>query len=409
MPPVPTTIASLQAVLKRVYDKQAEIIAFDNHPFFGRVPKSTNFGGLNFTQTVRFVGGQGVSTDFTEALNNRTPNDYRQFVINRFSRFGIGSITGEAIKAAMGDMMTMANGLQDAMDGLFTTIGIQAATDLYRSGSGTIARGATLLSPTRLQLAIPSDAIHIGVGATLGSSPTDGTGPANIGSVKLVKVDVESGIIESAVPWAVGIAGFLATDFLFPAGNYSLLATNQTCMPGLAGWIPATAPLAGDNFFGVDRSVAPVELAGQRIQGNGDPREETWQRAMALAARFGAKVTDGYMHPDDLAKLTISLGSQVRRTDEKSTNPNVGYASAEVTGPTGTIKLFGDPDCPQGIAYALKLSDWELKSLGEMPGFLMLDGEKILREAAADAYQFRIGYYAALRCKVPKNQISITW
>jgi len=414
MPPTPASIGSLSAVLKTVYDKQAEVIAFDSHPFLGRVPKSDKFGGENHVQTVRFVGGQGVSTKFTSALNNRTPNSYRKFVITRFSRYGIGSITGESIMAAKGDLYTMANGLESEIEGLFTTIGIQSAADLYRSGSGTIGRGnggaltTTFVLNDTLTLAVPSDAIHFGVGGTYETSPTDGGGPANVGSVNLVAVDMIKGTLVASVAWNVAIAGFATSDFIAPEGNYSLIGTNQTCMPGLAAWIPPVAPGPLDNLFGVNRSVAPVELAGQRINGNGDPREETWQNAMALCARFGAKITDGYMHPADLAKLTISLGSQVRR-EEKATNTNVGYQSVEVSGPTGTVKIFGDPDCPEGIAYGVKLSDWELMSLGKMPMFLMLDGSRILRESTADAYEYRIGYYAALRCKVPKNQISITW
>lgn len=414
MPPTPASIGSLSAVLKTVYDKQAEVIAFDSHPFLGRVPKNDKFGGENHVQTVRFVGGQGVSTKFTSALNNRTPNSYRKFVITRFSRYGIGSITGESILAAKGDLYTMANGLESEIEGLFTTIGIQSAADLYRSGSGTIGRGnggaltTTFVVNDTLTLAVPSDAIHFGVGGTYETSPTDGAGPANVGNVNLVAVDMLAGKLVASVAWNVAIAGFATTDYIAPEGNYSLVGTNQTCMPGLAAWIPAVAPGPTDSLFGVNRSVAPVELAGQRINGNGDPREETWQNAMALCARFGAKITDGYMHPNDLAKLTISLGSQVRR-EEKATNTNVGYQSVEVSGPTGTVKIFGDPDCPEGIAYGVKLSDWELMSLGKMPMFLMLDGNRILREASADAYEYRIGYYAALRCKVPKNQISITW
>jgi hypothetical protein len=414
MPPTPASIGSLSAVLKTVYDKQAEVIAFDSHPFLGRVPKTDKFGGDNHVQTVRFVGGQGVSTKFANALNNRTPNSYRKFIITRFSRYGIGSITGEAIEAARGDLFTMANGLESEIEGLFTTIGIQSAADLYRSGSGTIGRGnggaltTTNVANDTLTLAVPSDAIHFGVGQTLGSSLTDGSALENAGTVNLVGVDMITGTLVANVAWNVGIAGFTTADYLFPDGNYSLLGATATCMPGLAAWIPQVPPGPTDSFFGVNRSVAPVELAGQRIQGNGDPREETWQNAMALCARFGAKITDGYMHPTDLAKLTISLGSQVRR-EEKATNTNVGYESVSISGPTGTVKVFGDPDCPEGLAYGVKLSDWELMSLGKMPRFLMLDGNRILREATADAYEYRIGYYAALRCKVPKNQISIAW
>jgi len=401
--PTPASISSLEPILKTIYDDQAKVIAFYSHPLLGRVPKNEKFFGDNFVQTVRFVGGQGVSADFTKALNNRNPNQYRKFTITRFSMYGVGSITGEAIEAAQGSMYTMAEGLESEIKGLFTTIGITAAAAMYRSGSGTIGKGAALLSATVLQLASPSDAIHFGVGGTIGSSPTDGSGPQNVGTIQIVAIDMEAGTITANVGWAVGIAGFAATDFLFIDGNYNAE------MPGLLKWIPPTPPAPGDNLYGVDRSVAPVELAGMRINGQGAPREQTWQKAMALAARFGARIDEGYMHPEDLAKMTISLGSQVRRVPTPATVASVGYEAVEVVGATGTVKVYGDPDCPEGFAWGIKKSTWELRTLKAMPRFLDLDGNRILRESAADAYEFRIGYRGALRCDSPKDNICITW
>jgi hypothetical protein len=403
MAPTPASISSIEPILKTIYDKQAKVIAFDSHPFLGRVPKNETFFGDNFVQTVRFVGGQGISANFTSALNNRTPNAYRKFTITRFSAYGVGSITGEAIEAAQGSMYTMAEGLESEIKGLFTSIGINAAASLYRSGSGTIGRGAALLTAATLQLATPSDAIHFGVGATLGSSPTDGSGAQNVGTVQITAIDMEAGTITVTPNWTVGIAGFAATDYLFLDGNYNAE------MPGLLKWIPPVAPTAGDSLYGVDRSVAPVELAGMRINGGGAPREETWQRAMGLASRFGARIDEGYMHPEDLAKLTISLGSQVRRETLPATVTSVGYEAVEVSGPTGTVKIFGDPDCPEGYAWGIKKSTWELRTLKAMPRFLDLDGNRILREASADAYEFRIGYRGAVRCDSPKDNICITW
>lgn len=403
-PPIAASIATLEPVLKTVYDKQATVLAFEMHALLGQMPKVEKFGGKNFQFGVRYQGGQGRSANFTKAQNNRNPNAYDDFLITRFSDYGVGSITGEAIEAAEGDINAMVEGLQAEIDGLFETSGQSASTALYRNGSGTIGQGATLLDPVTLQLADPTAAMYFGKGMTVGSSPTDGSGPQNVGTVKLAKIDEQTGTLTAEAPgWAAGIAGFAATDFLFVDGDYNAKA------PGLLGWIPPVAPTTGDNFYGVDRSVDVVKLAGMRIDGGGAPLEETWQKAMALAQRFSAKIDKGYMHPEDLSRLTISLGSQVRRIDAKATDARVGYAGVEVVGPTGPVQIFGDADCPKGRAWGLKMSTWEYKTLGKMPRFLDHDGLRILREATADAYEFRIGYRGAPICRSPKDNISITW
>ena len=62
-------------------------------------------------------------------------------------------------------------------------------------------------------------------------------------------------------------------------------------------------------------------------------------------------------------------------------------------GPAGTVDVIPDINCQPNVAWALQLDTWSLNSLGEAPQILDLDGNNMLREASADAYEVRMGFY----------------
>ena len=70
-------------------------------------------------------------------------------------------------------------------------------------------------------------------------------------------------------------------------------------------------------------------------------------------------------------------------------------------GPAGEIKIVPDLNCNPDVIYLLQLDTWSLNSLGAAPQFLDLDDNKILRDAGADAYEVRLGYYGQLGCSAP--------
>lgn len=404
-PAIATTAAgSVGSLLKDIYDTDAPVLAYDRHPFLGMVQKNESFKGHLFIQTVRYEGGQGRSADFASAMGDQFPNAYVRFFIERFSDFFVGQISNEAMEAAQGDEYTMADGIESEISGGFTTLGISAATACYGDGSGVIGIGAALLSPTVLQLSDPEDVIHFSNNMTLqvSATPVTSVSVPRAGSALITAIDDDAGTITVGAGWVASIPGFLATDSLFVKGDLNAK------FPGLLGWIPPVVTAVP--FDGVDRSVNPVKLAGFRLNGNGNAKSDVWQKFTARAAKYSAKIDTGFMNPLDLADLTTSIGSQVRRINTKATEtPLVGYKGVEIVGSYGTINCYADPDCPQGLAWGLKMDTWELRSLGKMPRFFGGDGNKILRSATADAVEYRLGYRAALRCKAPKDNGILIW
>ncbi len=78
-----------------------------------------------------------------------------------------------------------------------------------------------------------------------------------------------------------------------------------------------------------------------------------------------------------------------------------------INGPRGPIKIVPDQNCPSDTAFMLQMDVWKLYSLGKAPKILDTDGLKMLREAASDAVEVRIGYYAQLGCRAPGFNVNL--
>jgi hypothetical protein len=191
--------------------------------------------------------------------------------------------------------------------------------------------------------------------------------------------------------------GWVNNDFLLVQGD------NNLKVKGLQAWLPFTAPTSGDNFFGVDRSVDPVALAGVRYDGSQQTIEEGLQDGLKEVSLYGDGSTDiVIMNPDSMTNLIKSLGSKVVYVDLQA-NAQIGFKGVMIEGPRGPVKVLADRNCPALFAYALQLDTWELGSVGDAPMILTYDKEglQMLRVSNADAAELRVGYYAQLHCNAP--------
>jgi hypothetical protein len=399
------TTTSLSAVLKTLYPQSAiKELCYDNNPLLGLVKKKTDFGGKNGTVSLRYAAQGGRSSVFATAQTNRSPNLYEDFIITRAKDYAVGGIDTEALRAAKGNKNALIEGLEAEMKGLTYSITRSLCASLYGNGGGAVGQIASGSASTTITLTNPADVVWFEVGDVIEASDDDGTtGSLHAGSNEITAVDRDAGTLTAAVQWDTAITGLGANDYLFHAGDFGAKLT------GLAGWLPASAPTSGDSFFGVDRSADTVRLAGIRFNGAGGPIEEVLQGAMARAFREGARVDTVLMNPVDMNSLTISLGSRTQYIRATSGDmPEVGYEAAKIVAPSGSAKVIADPNCPQGTAYGLQMDTWTLWSLGDCPGFLDDDGNKMLRDSDADSLQVRLGYYANLYCDAPGFNVRIT-
>lgn len=390
------TLATLANVLKTKYDqKKLYTLMYPDAAFLATIRKDYKFGGNNARITLRYGRPQGGSMVFATAQANKSSSNDGAFLLTRAKDYHVCSISAEALLAADGDENSILNGVKAEMDGCAMMMKRSISAQLYRNGGGQRAQIASIATNV-LTLTEPNDIVFFEVDMTLQFSAADGTsGAVRAGTTTVTAVDRDNGKITLAS--AAAITGLAANDYIFRNGDFGAAAK------GLQAWLPSTAPTAGDNFFGQDRSVDTTRLAGVRFAAtSGAAKEDTLIDCAARLGREGGLPETVYMHNFDRADIVKSLGSKAQYDVVKSTdNIPIGFKAVILDGDKGSLKLVSDPNCPRGKFFMLQADTWVIKSLGQLPQYADEDGNKMLRESNADQYEWRMRALWQLGCEAP--------
>lgn len=402
------TVTTLSNILKTKYDqKKFYQFAYMKAPLMGRMRKDEKFGGNNARISVRYSVPQGGSGTFSNAQANKTTSSDVGFLLTRGKDYQVSGISGEALDAGEGDENSIYNALKGEMDGSLRNLSRSMAISMYRNGGGARGKGdgAYSVAGTVITLATPADITNFEVGMILKLSSTDGTsGAVRAGSVNVVGVNRILGTITTNVAVNAGVTSPVNTDFIFRDGDHG--GASGILAKGLLGWLPQTAPVGGDNWFGVDRSVDTTRLAGILYNGQGGNKEETLIDAAAYAGREGATIDACYLNNLDRSDLVKSLGTKAEYEPVKSSDGVIGYKALIIQGEDGPIKVMADVNCPKGSFFMLQEDTWVAKSIKAAPRFLKADGPQFLREANADGYEWRMGAYWQIGCEAPGYNVS---
>lgn len=396
-------LTSFQSALKTVYSpEKIENLVYKKNPFFAMVPKWEQFGGENFKLPIQYSVPQGRSATFSTAASNKTSSKYKAFLLTRDQDYALASIDNETIEASMGNANAFMQAATSEIDAAILSLTRSAATALYGSGSGSVGQclSAQVSGDTTITLKQVDDVTNFEVGMEIVFSTANGGGSLKAGSVTVVGVNRDSGVItvDNVVAIASG-AGVAANDYIFVQGDY------DGKLKGLSAWLPASAP-SSSLFFNVDRTADPTRLAGIRYDGSAQPIEEALIDAAARVAREGGSPDHIFLNYSKYSELEKALGSKVQYVDTHI-NPEIGFRGMLVHGPHGTMKVIPDQNCPANRAFMLQLDTWKLYSLGKVPKIIGGDGLKMLRESNADSVEVRVGYYAQLGCKAPGYNANI--
>jgi hypothetical protein len=398
------TPALLADALKEFYtDKEMMKLAYDEHPLLAMVSKDTHWSGKEHVIPIQYARAQGRSAVFTTAQGNTAPGRYEAFKLTTSKDYGVIHIDTETIYASEGTpVRSFVAARKNEADGIIGSLGANLAMQLYRNGGGARGQIATGgITGDVITLAEPNDIVNFEVDMQLCASTADGTSGSLRDSgdtMTVTAVDRDAGTI--TVSAVANITGLAAADYLFAEGDFGALAK------GLDAWLPSAAPGA-TAFFGVDRSVEPTRLGGIRYS-DSNPLVEKFKRAVARGWREGARVTHAFLNPLDWSELEIALADRVQYDRVKSSTGEFMFDSIKMATPSGMVQFVGDPDCPKGVSYALKLSTWTFVSRGATPRVLDPDGKgEFLRQGAADGIEGRFGWFGNLGCRAPGMNIRV--
>ncbi len=396
-------LTAMNAALKELYDGQVvENLVYADNPFLAMVPKRTDFGGKYKPIPIITGVSQGRSATFANAQGNQSAVQIESFLLTRVSDYSIATIDNQTMLASRTDKMAFLEGSKLVIDGAIRSITNSLASALFRSGTGSLSQIASITAGV-IVLSNASDVVQFEVNMTLQSNATDGGTPrAALGYVTAVNRSLgQITVSATSLGGAAGSpTGWTAGDFLLVQGD------NNAKIKGLAAWLPLVPPTTTDNFFGVNRSVDTVRLAGVNYNGTAQSIEEALIDASSLLAREGGKPNVFITNFASYSALEKSLGAKVQYVqfgkDGQANPAEIGFRGILVNGANSMIKVFPDRNCPALTGYLLQMETWALESLGEAPQILRYgDGLEMLRVYNADAGEVRVGYYAQLRTNAP--------
>lgn len=388
-------LTAATAAAKELYDNQkVASVVMSSSPFLALVPKKTNFVGSQYPIAVKYGQSQGRSASFANAQTNQSAPQLKRFNVTRVRDYSIATIDRETMLASASDMGAFLDGLTLEMDSAMQTLEMSMSSAVFRSGTGSIGAISTITSGVILLTNI-SDHVQYEVNQVLQANATDGGTPRTaLGYVIAVDRTLGKVTVSATAGGAAGTpTSWAANDFLLMQGD------NNAKMAGLLAWLPTVAPTAGDSFFGVDRSVDPVRLAGFRADYSNMSLEEAFNTGSSELSRLGGKPNYAIVNNTTWTAIQNALGSKVQIVDIKS-DVGIGFRGLVIQGAVGPITILADPFCPPATCFMLTLSTWELKSLGDAP-HIQEDNGQMLTVGTADAREIRISLYGNIVCKEP--------
>lgn len=404
-------MTSFDGALKEYYsDQVVQNMVYKNNPLLALVPKDEDFYGRNFPIPIIFGNPQGRSVNFGRA-QIRGAADFskvKEFLLKRVKDYAIATIDNETIEATKNDAGAFLEAATVEINGVIQNLTRSLAIKMYRAGYGAIGVITTSsFGVTVLTLATTDDIVNFEVGMELDLATAESSGAVKAygssgNGLIVTKVDRAAGTLTfgfNVNDATNGIPTIAQNDVIFVRGDRDPSSSPaMTAISGIESWIPFTTPSA-TTFFGVDRSVDPTRLAGQRLDGSAIPLEEALIQGAVLAAREGGSPDHCFMGYTRYTDLEKALGAKVQYLDLKI--GDVGFRALRINGPNGDIKVIPDQNCPINRAYMLQLDTWKHRSLGKAVRVIDTDGLQMLRQAGADGVEVRYGYYANLSCNAP--------
>jgi len=401
--------SSASAILKQLYTDQVVLnMSLQDNPLLALIKKKPNSGGANFPQPVIVEASLGgASPTFSNAQANQSPVVSYQFLITRTTGYSIATITNELMKSAGGSAESFVNATSMFIDNAILSASKMLATGLYRSGTGSMGQASSYNSVATgvVQLTNVSDIENFGLNQPIQANPGDGGNSPRALTGYIVAINRDLGQFTVAGTQGGAPSGGLGwgnSDYL------SILGSLNMQVKGLAGWLPFTDPVSGDNWFGVDRSVDRTRLAGIVYDGSGIPVRETVVQATMRGGRGGAYPDTGFCTFETYSGLELELGSQAQYDTMKGP-AELAFEGIKVNGAKKKLTIVPDKNQAALTMHLLSMDSLYLLHLdNEIPAIERYgDGLEMLRVANSDASELRVGYYAQMGFSGPGRNIAV--
>ncbi len=406
-----STLTTFDALLKERYidSDKVEELTYPENVLLGMLEKRGDTGMVGDTLPVPIITSnpQGAGAVFSTAQTNASNIVASKFNITSGDYYGVVQIGDKVMMASRTNQGAFLEDKVTEIDGLYETAGENLSVYAWGNGGGALGSVASIgPGANDITLNNPIDAQNFEVGMTTRESANDGSDAAHTlrtGSTTVAGVNRATGVVtftDRSQYSALAVGDFCSGDFF---GN-----TGVVVMKGVQAFITASdVPQTLWNLTSANRAVDPQRFAGCRVDPNslaGKTYEERIKILLAqMTGRFKSKApTAMFMNPEDFQILETLMGARgVRPLEDESTK--FGYMKIDVLTSAGRIPIYSDRHCPFGTAFAFRMANHWISSMGELLHVQNGDGLQMLRGSTSTDYEFRLISYPLYANNCPKN------
>ena len=421
------TFANLTGALKKRYDddflgevgwsKGALAAMVRKLSWTGSNPVWANRVGNSPARSATYATAAAKSEDATFGFTK-----VKQWSGTWMKDYGRATIDGLLLATAGDKLGSFYDKFVAQIDGALDATMHSFSTKIYRAGYGQIGQidPSTTLTGTVITLKTPEDVVLYEQGMDIQFAQFENSGALRGAGAVLTVTGVNFTFSSTntlvgtiTVNAAINTVAAIATnDYIFASGDRNNAASPvPTAIQGLAAWGNIinngfVAPSPGENFFGNDRST-DSRLSFVYFDARNMSEEEAIIKASVERIRFGGTAGVIFMNPTRYGNLLLE-GQARRRPIEIQGPYGVGFKGVALETTKGEVEIFPDLYCQSQFSWMLQMDTLRVYGAGttKIPDFITADGNKILRQAADDGIECRVGYYGVAGCNAPvKNAV----
>lgn len=402
-----TTNADSNAVLRRTYANSMKTLLYgdDNRFLLGAIKKTIG-GGESFTVPVTYGGQPGRSKTWASANANKGLSKKVKFLMDWSEDFCQAIVNNSAVSLSKG-VGAVVNLKMAELANATETLANSIEHSLVRSGYNEIGQIAAIASQV-VTFASRVDTNFIDVGQSHTPFASLAAASTNRAAAVVAAVDRDAG----TVTYTGALTNWAVSDFVFQTGD-KVDAGTLSCL-GIGAWLPLVAP-SGADIGGVDRSVAPQQLAGVRMDGRGKSAKEACFDLITRVGDAGGKGDVLLATNDFVGRLVKEVEGQteyekVPAQDADGPIAGIFYETVKINGPKGPFKLKGSPFMYSDRIFALTMDSWEMRIAPEgtskdpiFNGTYCSTNSPMIDDPSSDSQIARLKALFLLVCNAPQR------
>jgi hypothetical protein len=398
-------------ILTEIYlrDEIADLV-YREHAFLADVTKVDDFYGVTEREAIKIGAPDATSANPDVAYGTGSSagtmiDAYGAFTGTQFALYNRAILDRQAVMACS-TKEALSNLLEDATDLMLEAMGNRMAQWNYGNATSSVASYASN-SGEVWTLTNPDDAakffrnqeyqVYNGSGPSLRTiTAAAGYSPLGAGTaIRVASVDEDAGTVTFTAGDTAAVGSLTAGDFLLPSGD-----TGGTgAWPGLASWIPKTAPTS-TTFFGQDRTKGGLRLSGVRL-------DKPTQRITASIRKVGEKIKyvtkrrpdKCYIHP---LNFTAMVEQEKLHQHTMEVTLKSGFSTVQVMIGGGSVDVVSDPDCPLDTGYVITSKTWKIRHMGGLPHLVDDGGGQLMQPLlGTNSFMIKGAAYGWLVCNAP--------